>query len=69
MENHFGNTRLRFFPVAEARISISNLSANERIIVDVDVDAIKKGGGGGRNVGRLIRSDLARNSSVKSFKN
>lgn len=31
------------FPDVEARISISNLSANERIIVDVDVDAIKKG--------------------------
>ena len=49
MENHFGNTRLRFFQVVEARISISNLSANERIIVHVDVDTIKKGGR--RNVG------------------
>lgn len=56
------------FPGVEARISISNLSANERIIVDVDVDAITKRGRE-ETVGRLIRLDLARNSSVKSFKN
>ena len=63
-------THVRGFSAAEARVSISNLSTNERgITIDADADAIKKGKGGGlkkeRRQGRFVREVcLARNSSV-----